>query len=68
MNQYNTMEHGIIEVSNKEAYFRRDDLIAKVNLDDLGYLNFAHPLWLTRFRVYAGKLYVEQWVDVPLSE
>lgn len=68
MNEFNTKEYGIIEVTNKEAYFRRDDLISKVKLDDLGYLNFAHPLWLTRFRVYVGKLYVEQWVDVSLVE
>ncbi|CAB4176739.1 hypothetical protein UFOVP991_56 [uncultured Caudovirales phage] len=52
-NTFITKEHGEIEVdfTKGEVYFKRDDLLATLITDEYGYWLFAHPLWLTQFRI-----------------
>lgn len=68
MNQiFNSRQYGEISVDfdKQEAYFIRDDLLATMVKDDYGYWLFAHPMWLTQFRIMANgrplQLDVQEW-------
>lgn len=65
--QFDTKSDGSIEVDfdKKEAYFKRDDLLADMALDGHGYWTFYHPMWLRQFRIFTGSkpftLEVQEW-------